>query len=263
MSTASLIAPEHETAFRQAARQFDVFILVRAANPKSFRFYNKRGYYPKRLDIKAKTAKLDIGRYVLAGLVVSPEVHPGAFGDRDPAGVKKNWQQSLEKIYIPQAGKPIPAYLPSGKLYSVEMDPSHEHYGALFFTSYGLATKKLFVCGDYDLYGLISAKNPSVHHFVLEKMIGADHTRSPELRDVQYFLNRTLGLPLIQHGAQESFLEHQEEPVLVFEPGGRAHVLPDKASIEKFYAEVLQGRKTFDLKHGGTPQSGPGLWKRA
>lgn len=259
--TESLVAPEHAPAFVSAARQFDVYILVRAANPQAFRFYNKSGYYPKRLDIKAKTAKTDLGKYVLAGLVVSPEVHPGAFGDRDKKGVLKNWEQSLDAIWIPKPGE-TRAYLPAGKRYSVEMNPEHRHYGVLAYHSTSLLTQKLYVCGDYDLYGLVSAKNPAVHYFVTETMLNNNHVRTPELRDVQYYLNRQLGMALIQHGAQESYLEHQDEPVVVFTPDGKILLLENKAQIEKFYQEKLGGRKAFDSKHPENASSGPGLWKR-
>ena len=257
----SLVAPDHEPVFVAAARKFNVFILVRAANPLAFRFYGKSGYYPKRLDIKAKTAKTDIGKYVLAGLVVSPDVHPGAFGGRDMEGVRKNWKESLGPIWIPQPGE-TRMYLPAGKQYTVEMNTEHPHYGALVFTPTGLLTARQYVCGDYDLYGLVNAANPSDHYFVTEKMLGAAHVRTPELRDVQYFLNRKLGLPLIQHGAQESYLTHQEEPVVVFEPGGATKVLAGKTEIENYYANVLKGRNTFDLKHSSQPGSGPGNWKK-
>lgn len=256
-----LMDPQHERVFQSAAAHFKVFILVRGANPKSFRFYKQSGYYPKRLDIKAKTAKLDSAPYILGGLVVSPEIHPGVFGGRDMKCVRKNWEESLDVIYIPKLGEHR-AYMPAGKSYAVETDPSHKHYGVLYYSKSGLITQKLYVCGDYDLYGLISAADPQVHFFVMEEMLGNKHVRSPELRDVQYYLNRQFGLPLIQHGAQESYLEHQDEPVVVFEPDGKTKILPGKAAIEAYYATMLQGRQAFDSKHPEKAKPAKGLWKK-
>ncbi|WP_031500688.1 hypothetical protein [Bryobacter aggregatus] len=261
MKASGLIDPSHERVFCEAASHFQVFILVRAANPKAFRFYQQAGYYPKRLDVKAKTAKEDQGNYVLGGLVVNPHIHPGAFGGREMRGVLKNWEQSLNAIYIPSAGEKR-VYLPAGKSYAVEMDRNHRHYGVLYYSKSGLLTQKLYVCGDYDLYGLISARNPQVHHFVIEKMLGNSHVRSPELRDVQFYLTRHLGQPLIQHGAQESYLEHQDEPVLVFEPGGAIRLLHNKSEIESYYQATLKGRQAFHSKHPELAKPGFGRWNQ-
>jgi len=180
MQPADLIDPRHTRVFLLAAKHFPVYILVRGANPLAFRFYGQPGYYPKRLDIKAKTAKQDLGRYVLGGLVVSPYIHPGAFGGRDMQGVKKNWEESLSVIHSGEGRM----YLPAGKHYMVEMDPNHKHYGVLYLCKSGLTTHKQYICGDYDLYGLISAKAPGVHEFVMEERLGNKHVRTPELLDV-------------------------------------------------------------------------------
>jgi hypothetical protein len=256
----SYIAPEHERIFKQAARTYEVWILVRESNPKAWRFYDRDGYYPKRLDIKAKTAKKDLPPYELAGLVPNPETHPGAFGDRNLGKVHEYWKATLPHVYIPAPGENR-VYLPAGKLYSVESDPRHKHYGCLYFTLYGLASKKLFICGDYDLYGLISAKDPSQHLFVEETMLGQPHARTPELRDVQYFLNRELGAPLIQHGAQESFMSHQEEGVVIFWPdGNQVTYANNKKEIEELYRGLFQGRPAHQA---GTPaDSAHGRWNK-
>lgn len=84
-----LMDPQHERVFQAAATQFTVVFLVRGANPKSFRFYQQSDYYPKRLDIKAKTARIDAAPFILGSLVDSPVIYPGVFGGRDMQGVKK------------------------------------------------------------------------------------------------------------------------------------------------------------------------------
>jgi hypothetical protein len=256
-----LIDPLHKGVFLQAAKHFGVYILVRAANPLAFRFYHQPGYFPKQLDVKAKTAKIDLPPYTLGGLVVNPHIHPAAFGNRDMQGVKKNWEDSLSAIYLPQPGQHR-TYLPAGKRYAVEMDPAHKHYGALHLCKSGLMSHKLFICGDYDLYGLIAAKDPKLHEFVTEERLGAKHVRTPELTDVQTFLNSRFGFPLIQHGAQESYLSHQDEPIIAFEPSGTSTILPDKRAIEAYYATKLQGRQAFDSKHPEAAKAARGLWKK-
>ncbi len=255
------VAPEHERIFKLAARTYDVWILVRESNPKAWRFYDRDGYYPKRLDVKAKTAKKDLHPYELAGLVANPRTHPNAFGDRDMNDVRRCWDKTLPHVYIPGPGENR-VYLPAGKLYAVESDPDHKHYGCLYYTLYGLASKKLFVCGDYDLYGLISAKDPAQHLFVEETMLGQPHARTPELRDVQYFLNREMGAALIQHGAQESFMSHQDEGVIIFWPdGSKVTYAKDKKEIEDLYRTEFGGRPAHQA--GAPVKPARGRWKQA
>jgi hypothetical protein len=71
------IRPQDVEAFRDAARQFKVHILVRRTNPASLRYIGRKGFIPKPVDCKPKTADYDV---VLpdglvtkcAGLVVDP-----------------------------------------------------------------------------------------------------------------------------------------------------------------------------------------------
>jgi len=184
-----------------------------------------------------------------------------AFGSRDMQSVRNNWDQTLDAIYLPKPDENR-MYLPAGKRYAVEIDPKHKHYGALYLCKSGLTTNKFYICGDYDLYGLVSANSPKLHEFVTEERLGNKHVRSPELLDVQIFLNRRFGLPLIQHGAQESYLTHQDEPVICFEPDGNTTVLPDKSAIETYYAQKLKGRQAFDANHPENAQASRGLWKK-
>jgi len=258
------LAAEHVSLFREAAKRWQVWILVRSQNPASKQYIGRGGYIPKRLDCKAKTAKFDVpkkppypGMYKLAGLVADPTIHPQAFrGD-----ALTFWNKFLPHVYVPKPGEQR-TYLPAGILYSIELEPSHEHYGCVYFTSFGLATKKLFVYGDYDLYGLVSAKDPSVNLFVEEIRLGEKHSRSPEFFDVQHYLNSRMGVPMIQHGAQESYSAHTDEEVLIFWPDGitvsEAH---SKAEIEAFYSSILGGRQTHQA--GASSQTASGLWKKA
>lgn len=251
------MAPEHEVAFKEAAKRYKVWILLRAANADSRRYIGLKGYVPKRLDCKAKTAKKDLGKYKLAGLVVDPTIHPGAFGGRD---VIKYWNDFLPRLWKPAPGERR-MYLPPGKLYTVQMDPEHEHYGCVAFTGFGLATKLQYIYGDYDLYGIVSERDPSSHVFVAETRLGVPHTRTPELFDVQHYLNRAMGIPMVLHGAQESYSPHTDEDILIFWPDGvKVEERCGKAQIEEFYSTQLARRAVPG--DGRSAQPHAGLWKR-
>jgi len=251
------IDPDHAAVFQHAARHFQVYLLVRSQNSKARRYFKKQDYVPKRLDCKAKTAVIDLPPYELAGLVADPTIHRAAFPDVD-AG--KYWQPFLPKLYIPQAGEKR-MYLPAGKHYTMQMNPTHKHYGCVQFSRYGSMKGLAYVYGDYDLYGIVSAKNPSQNVFVEELRLGEKHSRSPEFFDVQHHLNRRLDIPLILHGAQESYSEHTEEDILVFHPDGiKVEEKQGKKQIEEMYATLFQGRQVPG--RGQPPQPFKGAYKR-
>lgn len=256
---AKYIEPDHIQAFKDAAKRWAVWILVRGSNPASRQYIGKAGYVPKRLDCKAKTAQIDLPPYRLAGLVASPETHSQAFAGRD---VSKEWRQFQQYLYIPAPGENR-MYLPPGKPYTLETNSKHVHFGCVIFTKYGLITDKNFIYGDYDLYAIVSEKDPANNIFVEETRLHADmpHNRSPELFDVQHFLNRQLKVPMILHGTQETYSEHTEDEIVVFWPDGQTITeAKGKGEIEQLYATTFQGRRP----HGkGTPtQPHTGKWKR-
>jgi hypothetical protein len=256
---AKYIAAEHVQAFKSAAKRWAVWILVRSSNPESHKYIGKPGYVPKRLDCKAKTAQIDRPPYRLAGLVASPDIHPLAFGGRD---VSNEWLQFQPYLYIPEPGQKR-TYLPAGKPYTLEMDANHVHFGCVIFTKYGLITDKNFIYGDYDLYAIVSEKDPSNNIFVEETRLHPNmpHNRSPELFDVQHYLNRLLRVPMILHGTQETYSLHTKDDVVIFWPDGATITeAQGKDAIEQLYKTTFQGRRA----HGkGVPaQPHKGKWKR-
>jgi hypothetical protein len=257
---AKYIEDKHAAAFKRAALRFNVYILVRATNSDSRRYIGLKGYTAKPLDCKAKTAKQDVGQYELKGLVVDPSVHPGAFAGRDMEDVWKQWNKTAAHVWKPGPGESR-AYLPAGKRFTVNLDPNHKHYGCLTLCRYQSTQAMDFIYGDYDLYAIVPAANTTETALVREKMLDTDHVRGKEMRDVQYFLNREMGVPLVLHGDQEKFSQHTNEDVVVFWPDGRMPTeLLGKVEIERFYATTLNGRKTG----GGPvpPQPHAGLWHR-
>lgn len=247
-------------AFVDAAKFYRLFILLRRTNEASLPYIGKIGYAPKRLDCKAKTADLDvnipgIGRKETAGLVVNPTL-PGfasAFKSTKKAqSAQETWRQFEPLCYLPETGRNV-TYFPGGKFYSVQMDPSHKHYGCVMFASNSLRSAGKYVHGDYDIYSFTPADSrpgvmagSPVNTRVVETRLGQSHARGKEFFDVQHYLNRKMGVAMVLHGDQEKYSLHSDEPVDVFWTDGREPTaLNGQAEIEEFYRTVLQGRQTF------------------
>src|SRR5580692_8024980 len=71
--------------FARVAQGMGVWILMRGTNPASLEYICKKGYTPKPIDCKAKTAK----KGPCAGLVVDP--FKVADGFEDPSKVQEKW----------------------------------------------------------------------------------------------------------------------------------------------------------------------------
>ena len=69
---------------------------------------------------------------------------------------------------------------------------------------------------DYRI-GIVPASDPGRNIAVFEERLGQAHSRSPEFLDVQTFVNRRCGVPMILHGAQETYSdEHGDEKIDIF-----------------------------------------------
>ena len=236
------IHSDHIMAFKRVAKRCRVWILVRCYNPASGDYIGKSGYQPKRLDCKAKTAAIDLGKYKLAGLVVDPEIQPKAFPGRD---VSKAWKDFQANYYKPSASEQR-AYLPTGKTYTVQLDPAHKHYGCIVNTKYGQLHPNnfIYVYGDYDLYGLVSEDDPSNNVFVPGVWFGKfHHSKGHEFFDVQNQLNIETGIAMILHGSQEKYSAHTDEDIVVFWPDGQTITeCKGRNAIEQMYRETFEGR---------------------
>ncbi len=255
--------------FAEAARWFELYILVRATNPHSLPYMSQDGYSAKRLDCKAKTADLDViieGRiYKTAGLVVDPNVvGHSAFKGGKHAKALEEWGKFAPKVtsgIYDRSGRPTKTYYPGGGLYGVQMNPQHKHYGCVMFSSNSLISAATYIHGDYDLYAIVDRDSPLDTVFVTETRLGEKHVRSKELTDVQTYVNRRLGRPMVLHGDQEKYAPHSDEDVYVFFPDARApRVLSGQREIERFYLLTLGGRQTGG-KNAQLMSAG-GLWQR-
>lgn len=276
--------PQDVDTFKLAARFHGVFILVRRTNPQSLPYIARRGFVPKRLDCKAKTASSNFrppGQPPkdVAGLVVDPTLTgPEAFRQSDGASggdhgggkyakAQKEWAKFASAQLAPElsdldAQKRL-TYIPHGKVYFVQRDPEHEHYGCVMHSATSLITAACCIHGDYDLYAIVPNDDRSTNIAVLEERLGQVHTRGKKFFDVQNFLNGRIGVPMVLHGSQEKYASsHDDEPVDMFHPDGETvELVPDSTSLEALYRDRFEGRKLFNKPGAG--DSHFGMYRRA
>ena len=260
------------TAFKRTARHFGVYILVRRLNPESKDRIGKPDCDPKPIDCKAKTAKKSfyhsgLGRHLdIGGLVVNPTL-PGfeaAYPNGAHAEAVKEWNKFGDHLAPPPArqadGGYVPAWIP-GKRYFVDMDPNSSRYGAVKLTPTGLVSAAKYIHGDYDLYAIVAKEEPASNTRVRETLHGQPHTRGREFKDVQYMLNREMGVTMVLHGSQEKFKTDMDDQVDAFYPDGQTVVcLRGSQMIGSFYAKELKGRLMYrNPELGGRPDFG--LWE--
>ena len=243
-------------AFRDAAKFYNVWILVRASNKEAKKFIGCPGFVPKRLDCKAKTADRNVairglpGAAQTGGLVVDPLLDDMALRDAFESPKKheraiRYWREFEGLCYIPKPGEKL-LWFPGGKLYSVQVDRSHPHYGCVIFSSSSNAAAGSYIHSDYDLYGIVRADDPASNVRVKETRLGQVHSRGRELFDIQHFLNKRMGVPMIQHGEQEKYSDDMDDTLDVFWPD-RVTVTEERGApaIRKLYQTTFQGRPLY------------------
>jgi hypothetical protein len=252
--------------FCDAAKHFRVWILVRASNPAGKQYIGIHGYTPKRLDCKAKTADKDamlprgLGIKRTAGLVVNPEIDGMLTAFDDTTGIMKEWFKFKPICSFPKPGPPL-LWFPDGKQYSVQMDASHERYGCVLFSVSSNRAAASYIHSDYDLYGIVPEDNPAANiRTEPEKRFNQDHTRGRQFFDLQHYLNHRMGVPMIQHGEQETFKEDLNDNLDVFCPDGEKIIEAYGAdAILRLYTVTFKGRQMY----GGDSSPKPffGRWQ--
>jgi len=214
---------EDKQFFLEAARQFQVWILVRRTNRASLAYVGAAGYTPKRIDCKAKTADLDVPPYKLAGLVTDPNLQPKAFKPEKLAKAKQFWS----------AMGPLP-----NTVYTVDSDPKSKHYGCL-------RLQGSYIHGDYDLYDIIDVAQPPRNLASVETLLGQPHRRGANLLRVQQFINSRIGSPMVQHGGEAQYADHSEQAIDAFGPNGEDVTILNEFSVRAWYKERFGGRPTL------------------
>lgn len=262
---------KHILAFQQAAAHYSVYILVRETNAASLQHMGEAYAVPKPLDCKPKTADFDVhlatGMKNVAGLVVDPTiVGQAAFGPVKYAKALHLWESFAKLMIKPEVatlqGQRSITYLVGGR-YFVDLDPSSPRYGALKVTPTGLLTAGKYIHGDFDLYGIVPLTDPSSNIRVVEERLGNKHARSPEFFDVQHYVNRTIGVPMVQHGAEESYSgDFSDDKIDIFHPDGRITCVKSTGELAALYRSLFKGRKLFtkdgavDLVRGSYVKAG-------
>jgi hypothetical protein len=214
---------QDKAAFLDAARQFNVWILVRRTNPASMKYIGKQGFSPKRIDCKAKTADLDIAPYELAGLVVDPTIHPNAFKPKKLPTAKGFWAKMQPLSATP---------------YTVDANAKSKHYGCL-------QIQGRYIHGDYDLYDIIDVTQAQRNLAAVETLLGQPHRRGPKVLTVQEFINGRIGSPMIQHGGEAQHADHSEQSIDAFGPKGEDVTILNEFSVRGWYENKFGGRKTL------------------
>jgi hypothetical protein len=248
--------PKHLAAFQGAARRYAVAILVRRTNTASLWHVGKPYALPKRLDCKAKTADYDFtpsqgGLKEVAGLVVDPRITgPGAFKPTKYPEAVATWKEFASSQLNPriQTLQDLRrfTYVPDGRFYFVELDPASPYYGCVKFSSNSNIAAGKCVHGDFDLYAIVPMDDPGPNVATYEKRLNTGHARSPQFFDVQHCVNHAIGVPMVQHGADESYRSrHRDEPMDIFYPSGEVGFVANGAELARLYSTTFRGRKLF------------------
>jgi hypothetical protein len=215
--------PQDKKHFLSAAQHFKFWILVRRTNINSLNYIGKPRYVPKRIDCKAKTASVNVGRYLLAGLVVSPEIHKQAFAGKKSESAQNYWNSM----------KPL-----LGRAYTVDMDVDSKHYGCLMLNG-------SYIHGDYDLKAIIDTKQTHRNLALVSELHGVPHNVGPNFILVKDYINQRIGTPMIQHGAEEQYADHSEESIDAFGPNGEDVTILNEFSMRHWYTEKFGNRQTI------------------
>jgi hypothetical protein len=222
------IRAQDQDVFAAAAVKIGVYILVRGTNEASLKYIADPLSIPKPIDCKAKTA--DDGD--LAGLVVDPRVNPGAFSKGRLAKAEK-WIGALPGRY------------------TIEKSQG-EFYGCV-----KLGGKCIH--GDYDLKAIVLPGQEFRILTLVTESLGQDARRGPKFYEVQRFVNDAIGKPMVQHGAEDEYLDHSDdldETIFAFFPEAREpKILHGPAEIRAWYGKELKGRTP--LIHDAEPSAIP------
>ncbi|ARU57193.1 hypothetical protein OLMES_3151 [Oleiphilus messinensis] len=264
---------EDVAAFKEAARYFDHIILVRATNEFSLPFVSRPGFRPKPIDCKPKTASVhsfaSTGLHIkCAGLVVDPTLLPHAFTGQKGTAALQCWEKFTAGRSADEKRRKVFTRRNDAGFYAVDTDTMSPYFGCLMLTDMSLprrdfsltqqasrnfkAAQLSYIHGDYDLYGLIDVAHVSQvftetktrrlaeKHVSDEELFGMKSFHSPIFHDVQTFLNAAIGVPMIQHGSQDTF-GHSDEKLYVFTPVGGVFVVDEnEESIRAIYRHVFR-----------------------
>lgn len=223
------------------AREQKLYLLVRHTNPDSLKYVGVNGYVPKPFYIKAKTAKSDVPKCELKGLVIDPRVHPTVIGGARYAAAEKATLEDLAHI---RGGKA------AGVEVRTDMDAGSRHFGCIQIRCAGRYDWS-YVHGDYDLKDIIEEGHESRNVARSGKEWGIKHATVQLVRSslmgVLFDLNRAMGVAMIQHGAEAQYAGHSNDDITGFFPDG-GHMLYLNGAVQAFYQQAgrsVHGKSSY------------------
>jgi hypothetical protein len=235
-----VIRQQDERIFTEAAKKFQVWLVVRQTNHASLKYIGRSRYFPKPITCKAKTADMDsriagmpLAIYVTSGLVVDPTVHKSVFSGYKVADGLALWKD-FKAEHLESKGSD----------YSVDSDSMSLHFGCVQY-------KGQYLHSDYDLYDIIVVGHENANLVLVGERDGAPDFRPPHLFPLENFINGRVGSEMIHHGGQYQFSEHTKDIVEVFGPKGETYVGP----AASWYAKNFPKRRAAGppggfAKHG-------------
>lgn len=263
---------EDVAVFAAAAEVFDHIVIVRATNTKSLDYVGRKGFAPKPIDCKPKTADDDcyvqeVNHYVeCAGLVVDPTmVSYAAFAnDKKRSKAREAWFSFLMGKTKDETRQKVFRRRGTKGFFAVDTQLGSRRYGCLMLSNQDLPsedfslsgrgwarfkqTEMRYIHADYDLYGLIDLdsvggsqrRSPKV---LEEKLHGTPHYYTAKFPQIKEFLNRGIGAEMIQHAAQDH-VAHQSDLLYVFYPEGYMYQIDATADAIREIYDLLFNQAT-------------------
>jgi len=100
-------------------------------------------------------------------------------------------------------------------------------------------TRMQYIHGDYDLYALLNLDNIN-QATITESINGTENFCSEMFSEIQDFLNRGIGCPMIHHGDQFRY-KHQGDKLYAFYPTGDVYVIDESGKTMKEIFTILYG----------------------
>lgn len=253
--------------FLIVARHHGVTLLVRHTNADSLRYVGRSGYYPKPAFVKAKTADMNPAplmqsvqgrivsrRYDIAGLVVHPGMHPGAYKSSKHPKAMAAWNDGMHVLSAGNLPSGSASQLDSWAAWGVErpvaaaptwrwrvdVDPASPHYGCLQISGAGIGWS--YIHGDYDLKDVIAVGRETDNRRNEGKLHGVKNftplLEGAEFERIRSQLNTLIGADMVQHGAEAQFAWHGDEPITVAKPDFTHLLLLDAPTVQRWYLDL-------------------------
>ena len=253
-------------AFSAVAAATVTIIMVRSTNSASLPYIGVKGYSPKAIDCKPKTAKADdlsSGHVVeCAGLVVDPTmVSQQVFKDK-AKGAHECWQKFTRDHHAVNVRRGVHVWPRSGGkgFYAVDTAESsaiRRHRGCLMVSQQDVPSDfdpssshtrdwmqkhMTYIHGDYDLYGVLDfslepRREVNKQYVQSDQQFGVKNLFTGRTKAVQAALNDAIGCDMVQHGEQAAY-EFSADDIYVFTPDGRQSIIA-KGKSDKEMAGMM------------------------